>query len=155
MLSAELNTKDLENKLKIFASGLGNVYEELIKAVGEEMASKVKSNAMSAFTNRTGRLFNSIKFITNKDIAALTTKKNLNKGNVYYAKFIEYGADIKPKRKEYLTFKVDGHWIKVKSVKTKPRPFMIPVWEEYFGNNGKGYHSLAEQLEKKMNEELE
>jgi len=110
---------------------------------------------MSAFSNRTGKLFNSIKFIINKDIAALTTKKNLLKGNIYYSKFVEYGADIKPKRKEYLTFKVDGHWVKVKSVKTKPRPFMRPVWDEYFGgDSSKGYEAIANALERKMESEL-
>ena len=154
MLSAELSTKDFENKLSIFTSSLGNIFENLLKAVGEEMANNAKNKAVSAFTNRTGKLFNSIKFIVNKDLAALTTKKNLNKGNIYYAKFIEYGADIKPKNKEYLTFKVNGQWVKVKNVKTRPRPFMIPTWDEYFGTNGKGYQSLAEQLENKMNEEL-
>lgn len=154
MLSVELRTKDLENKLGIFASGLGNIYNQLISEVGNEMTSKVKANAASAFNNRTGRLFNSIKFIINKDIAALTTRKSLKKPNIYYAKFVEFGADIKAKKSEYLIFKINGEWKKVKSVKIKPHPFFQPVREEYFSENGKLYRTLQETLMNKINKEF-
>ena len=155
MLSADLNSKQFEERLRIFSSGLGNIYNELIKSVGEEMTAKARSNAMGAFTSRTGKLLNSIKFLVNKDVAALTTRKNLTKGGVYYAKMVEYGADIKPKRKEYLKFKIDGEWKSVKSVKTRARPFFTPVREEYFnGEEGKIYKAVAAALEKRMNEEL-
>ena len=154
MIQAELNSKQLEERLRVFASGLGDSYNELIKSVGEEMTSKARSNAMSAFTSRSGSLLNSIKFIVNKDISALTTRKNLTKGGVYYAKMVEYGANITAKRKEYLTFKIDGEWKKVKSVRVMARPFFMQVREEYLTDDGKVYKSLADALNKKIEEEL-
>jgi hypothetical protein len=157
MLTAELNTKQFEERLRIFSSGLGNIYNELIKTVGEEMTAKARSNAIGAFSSRTGNLFNSIKFLVNKDVAALTTMKSLRGGKnqgVKYAKMVEYGTNIKPKKKEYLMFKIDGEWKKVKSVSCRPRPYFNPIREEYFTDDGKVFKSLAEALRQKMNEEL-
>lgn len=154
MIHAELNSKQLEERLRIFASGLGDSYNELLKKVGEEMTEKARSNAQSAFTSRSGRLLNAIKFLVNKDLAALTTKKSLNTGGIKYAKMVEYGTSIKPKNKEYLMFKIDGEWKKVKSASSRARPFFKQIREEYFGDTGKIYTSMAEALRQKMNEDL-
>jgi hypothetical protein len=68
---------------------------------------------------------------------------------------VEHGAFIEAKNKEYLTFKINGEWKKVKSVRTMPHPFAKPVWENYFGSDSsKGYTELANALLEKMNEEL-
>jgi hypothetical protein len=153
-LSATLDTKNLENKLRIFSSGLGDIFTELLKPVGEEMASAARSRA--SFQNRTGKLFNSINFILDKknNSGALTTRKSLGKSNAFYANFVESGINIQAKKSEYLTFKIDGQWKKVKSVQTKPRPFMKDIYYDYFGTGGKGYEALADQLIKKLNEEI-
>ena len=156
MIDAQLNSKDFENKLHIFSSGLGDIYNELLSAVGQEMSSDAKSRASTAFNNRTGKLGNSINFILKNNQGLLTTRKSLNKSNIWYAKFIEYGANINTKKKDYLIFKINGEWKKVKSVRVRPRPFMIPVWNEYWeGDSAKGFKALANALERKMNEEFE
>jgi hypothetical protein len=153
-LNASIDTKQFEDKLKIFSSGLGNIFNELLNEVGHEMTTEAKSNAPV----RTGKLQKGINFIFDKkdNLGALTTRKNISKSNVWYSNIVEHGANIKPKNKEYLMFKINGEWKKVKSVNVRPRPFMKPVWEDYFGSNSsKGYTALANALEKKMNEELQ
>jgi hypothetical protein len=154
---SELNSKHFENKLTAFSSGLGNIAKELLQTVGDEMAAKARSKAATSFHNRSGKLLHSINFIAfDEKTGALTTKKNLNKANIYYARFVEKGAEIKPKKGKYLTFKIDGEWKKVESVKIKPRPFMTPTFDEYWnGPNAKGYIAMADALEKKMNEYLD
>jgi hypothetical protein len=150
---ADFDSKNFENKLKIFSSSLGGIFKELMKSVGEEMVEDTK--ARTTFTNRTGKLFNAINFIPTDNGGVLTTRKNLNKPNVYYARFVEGGADIKAKKGKYLTFKINGEWKKVPSVKTRARPFMEPVFKSYFENeNDKGYKELAIALQKKMEEYL-
>jgi hypothetical protein len=150
---ADLDSKRFEEQLKIFSSSLGGIFKELMKSVGEEMVADTKARTL--FTNRTGKLFNAINFIPTDNGGVLTTRKNLNKSNVYYARFVERGADIKAKKGKYLTFKINGEWKKVPSVRVRPRPFMEPVFEEYFGSDsGKGYKALADALQKKMNEFL-
>jgi hypothetical protein len=150
---AELESKTFENKLKIFASSLGGIFKELMATVGNEMVAETKSR--TSFTNRTGKLFNSINFISTNDGGVLTTRKTLNKSNVWYARMVEKYRDIKPKKGKYLTFKINGEWKKVPSVNVRGRPFMTPVFNEYWeGTNSKGYKALADVLQKKMGEYL-
>lgn len=150
---ADLDSKNFESKLRLFSSGLGGIFKELMAAVGKEMVAETKSR--TTFTNRTGKLFNSINFIPTDTGGVLTTKKNLNKSNVFYSRIVEKDRDIKPKKGKYLTFKINGEWKKVSSVHVRGRPFMTPVFEEYWENqNAKGYKVLSDALQKKMNEYL-
>jgi hypothetical protein len=148
--SVDINSKSFENKLKLFSSSLGGIFKELMASVGQEMVAETKSR--TTFTNRTGRLFNSINFIPTETGGVLTTRKTLNKSNVWYARMVEKDRYIKPKKAKYLTFKINGEWKKVSSVHVRGRPFMTPVYNEYFGNgnNAKGYKALADALQKKM-----
>jgi hypothetical protein len=151
--NASIDTRQLEDKLKIFSSGLGNIFQDLLKEVGQEMSTEAKAKAPI----HTGRLQRGINFIFDKknNLGALTTQKNLNKSNVWYARIVEKSRNIQPKNKEYLTFKINGEWKKVKTVNVKGQPYITPVWEDYFGGtSSKGYTALAAALEKKMNEEL-
>jgi hypothetical protein len=154
IFKSNFDSRNFESKLKIFASSLGGIFKELMKEVGNEMVSETKSR--TSFTNRTGKLFNSINFISTDTDGILTTRKTLNKPNVFYARFVESERNIKPKKAKYLTFKINGEWKKVSSVHIRARQFMTPVYKEYFENeNGKGYQSLASALKKKMEEYLE
>jgi hypothetical protein len=147
--SADINLKAFENKLKIFSSSLGNIFKELMETVGKEMVAETKSRA--TFTNRTGRLFNAINFISTNTGGVLTTRKTLNKSNVWYARMVEKDRNIKPKKGKYLTFKINGEWKKVSSVHVRGRPFMTPIFNDYWeGPNAKGYKALADALSKKM-----
>jgi hypothetical protein len=150
--SADLNSKNFENKLRIFSSSLGGIFKELMKSVGEKMVSEAKGLAPS----RTGRLRNNINFLINNDTEfVFTTRKSLNKSNVWYARMVEKNRTIKPKKAKYLTFKINGEWKKVSSVNVRGQPFMTPVYESFFGNeNDKGYQELARALQKKMEEYL-
>jgi hypothetical protein len=151
-LTVKLQTKDFSNKLKIFASSLGGILKELMAPVGKDMVSEAKSRA--GFTNRTGKLFNSINFIPTDNGGIFTTRKSLNKANVWYARMVENDRNIKPKKAKYLTFKINGQWKKVSSVQVRGRPFMTPVYNEYFGEGSKGYQLLSEALKRKIEDYL-
>jgi hypothetical protein len=156
MINAIIETNDLEKKLGVLSSGLGNIFNELLKDVGKEMSDEARSRASGAFSNRTGKLKSNINFILTKDnILALTTRKSLNKSNIWYAKFVEFGAKKKKKNKKYLTFKINGEWKKVESVRIRPRPFMYPTFEDYWGSNSsKGMQKLQEALLNRIEKEL-
>jgi hypothetical protein len=146
---ADLDSKNFENQLKIFSSSLGGIFKELMAEVGKEMVADTKARV--TFQNRTGKLFNAINFISTDNGGILTTRKNLNKSNVRYARYVESERYIKAKKGKYITFKIDGQWKKVESVRIKARPFMKPTFEEFWeGNNGKGYKALQDALQKKM-----
>ena len=149
---ADLDSKNLENKLRIFSSSLGGIFKELMKAVGEKMTQESKALAPV----RTGKLRDNINFIINNDEFVLTTKKSLKKSNVWYSRMVEKDRTIKPKKAKYLTFKINGEWKKVSSFNVKGKPYMTPVYNEYWeGSNAKGYQELAIALEKKLKEYIE
>jgi hypothetical protein len=150
---AEISSKKLESELRLFSSSLGGIFKELMAEVGKDMVADARSRA--TFHNRTGKLFNSINFIATDDGGILTTRKSLKKSNVWYARFVEGGADIKAKKGKYLTFKINDKWVKVPSVKIRPKPFMVPVYDEYWeGANSKGYVALKDALSRKLEEYL-
>jgi hypothetical protein len=171
---AKINSIRFENGLRSFAAMLLGTEElrELMEPIGKDMVSEAKSRA--TFTNRTGNLFRQIKFIPTKTGGVFTTRESLEtkgaskKGSTlrgaYYARMLEKGADIKatgrkPRKnkgdEKYLIFKINGEWKKVPSVRTRPRPFMTPVFDEYWaGPNAKGYKALADALLKRANEHL-
>jgi hypothetical protein len=146
---------DFAKELKTFASIFPNTVKELIKPIGKAMVTEARGRA--AFTSRTGNLLRHIKFIPTDKGGLLTTRDSLKKyrSDAYYSLFIEKGANIKPKNKKYLTFKINGEWKKVSAARIRPRPFMGPVFDEYWeGENSKGYKEFADALQKKMKEYL-
>jgi hypothetical protein len=157
IFDAGLRSKEFEGKLRIFSSSLGGIFKELMAATGREMVAEARSRAGAAFTSRTGNLLRHIKFIVTDTGGVLTTRDSLKKykSSAYYSLFVEKGANIKPRNKKYLRFKINGEWKRVESVKLKPRPFMGPVFDEYWdGEHSKGYRALADALRRKLNEEL-
>lgn len=152
MINAILDTRGFEDKLRVFSSGLGNIYKELLNKVGEKMTAEAKANA----PRNTGKLANSINFIFfDENSAALTTRKRINKSNVWYSNIVEFNRTITAKKSDYLMFKINGEWKKVKSVNVRERQFARPIWNNYFGSeSSKGYQELANALMQKMEQEL-
>lgn len=64
-------------------------------------------------------------------------KKVIVGTNVIYAPIHEFGGEIRPKSKPYLTFKIGGQWVRVKSVKIKPKPYMTPAFERLIDGDAK------------------
>ena len=64
----------------------------------------------------TGSLRNSIKTRITSSYAIVSTNK-------IYAKIQQFGGTIKPVRKKYLAFKINGQWRKSKEVTIHPRPY--------------------------------
>jgi hypothetical protein len=152
---ADLNSKQFEYRLRLFAANMGVAFRELMKTIGGEMAAKARGRAASAFTSRTGNLLRHIKFFPSKSGGIFTTRDDpdVYKSDAYYSLFVEKGAGIKLKKKKYLVFKINGEWKKVQSARLRPRPFMGPVFDEYWkGPGAKGIQAVKAALEKEAGE---
>jgi hypothetical protein len=168
---ANINSNRFENNLRLFAAMLIGTEQlkEFMTPIGQDMVAEARSRV----PQKTGNLFKHIKFIPTDTGGALTTRNSLAKSykarGVKYAAPVESGADIKATGKrrnhgerkqiqnnlKYLVFKIDGEWKKVPSVQTRPRPFLRPVFEEFwFGPNPRGYKALSDALIKKADEAL-
>jgi phage gpG-like protein len=68
--------------------------------------------------------------------------------NLVYATTIEYGNVIKPRRGEYLTFKVGGQWVKLKQAIIPEYPFLRPAIENNLRRFG---DIIGREIEKEVN----
>jgi len=126
MIDVAFDAEKLENKLKIFSAGLGSFYASLMRGVGDKIADEARARAPV----NTGQLRDSIGFLMRGRFAALTTRERFGKNTLPYA------------------------WA-VHNNRTNPQPFALPVWRSYWsGKNAKGYRELANELQRKMREEL-
>ena len=152
MIDALFDSKNLENKLKLFSSGLGSFYASVMRDVGDRMAGEARNRA----PNDSGKLRDSISFLMRGRTSALSTREQFGSDSVRYAWAVERGAFVRPKDgNEYMTFKINGQWVRLRSFRTKARPFMTPVFNSYWrGGNAKGYREMADALQRRMREEL-
>ena len=165
MISISFDSQIFEARLKRLADNIPFILPDLLKVVGEKM----KQEAQAIAPVNTGKLRNNIRFLidNSKSVYALTTSKKLGNSNIWYSNIREHGASInftgkskgfknnQNRNGDYLMFKINGEWKKVKSVRTPAQPFMKPVFEEYFGSNAsKGYTEIANALAEIMEKEL-
>jgi len=122
--------------------------------VGQTAAETARRYATTAFSSRTGRLWDAIEFL--RYDGALTTRRRLGSANVWYANPLESGSQVRARRKKYLMFKINGEWKKVKKTNPRPpRPFMHPVFDKYFGGDrSTGYRELSAALLGRIEEEV-
>jgi hypothetical protein len=152
-----IDDKHFENRLRVLF-GVGTLFKEAMMEVGNDMAAESRSRAGGAFKSRSGKLLRAIKFIPTEGGGVLTTKTSLtnNKAKTFYASFIEHGTIIRERGNKVFRFKINGQWRKItpNAGRITPRPFMGPVYDEYFGGeNAKGYQLLAMALKKRMEQE--
>ena len=155
------DSKGFENNLLVFSAGLGGFFDELLSKVGDRMTAEARRRA----PRRSGALQNSINFsrMMCGGKWGMTTKENWNR-NIRYAWGRERGSYIRPKRRPFIRFVTADGWRTIAKhggqsgitgVRTPASNFMVPVFNKYWrGKNADGYRALAEELNKKMGEEL-
>ena len=131
---------------------MNDLMEPAMDSIGEQMVAMAKALAPV----KTGKLQSAIKYLKdNSGTGYLTTKETLGKrANVFYSLFVETGVNVSAKKKDYLRFKLGGEWRQMKSISTKPHPFMRPAYKEFYGQDGKAYKILSDELEKLVNEQV-
>jgi phage gpG-like protein len=125
-ISIKIDTKDIENILPNFKSGiLKGMKQSMLYAEG---ASKKRFGTQGNLQVRTGRLRNSIVGEAHQEdndtyVGSIGT-------SVIYGPIHETGGVIRAKNGPYLKFRVDGHWVSKKEVTIPARPFLRPAITE-------------------------
>lgn len=136
MLNARIDF-DIDNVsplLDEYNSQIKNVAKRLMQSVNKVAKDELKKEAKSrgyhnSKKNKNGKntgFGRNLISYENKDFSA----KVLLKSNAYYYRFIESGANIKAKNKQFLTFKINNKWVKVKSVVIPAKPFFKEIVNE-------------------------
>jgi len=118
----------LARKFKDASQRVPSVIKDKMRTVLFGLEGKIKDKLSNKVLKvRTGRYRSSI---TSKIEGAGSDITGKVGTNVVYAPVHEYGATIAPKRRKYLTFQVEGHWVSVKAVKIPKRPIWEPTLKE-------------------------
>lgn len=112
IIKKQLNEVGLEKNIN-------RIQKTILRRLGSKSRTKVRQSLRSNFKRRTGSLSKSIGYkITRNNTAIISPKdgKNMMKANV-----LEKGAFIRPKKGNYLTFQINGKWIRKRSITIEGR----------------------------------
>lgn len=149
-LEVEFDDTPLRNVTENFNAIVNTAFRDFsngIVARGKEWISPDKSG----LHNRTGALRDSIRlqrFVQYAPNSGASATIIAGSSRVPYAAVHEYGTIIRPTRAPYLTFKVNGRWVRVSQVRIPARPYLKPAYEEILPE-------FDTYLQKAMNEILE
>ncbi len=124
MLTIDIKLEGLEEIKKLpkeWTSGLAKGFRQAMIFV--EGKAKKRFGTAGNIKARTGHYRRSISTSVKKVPGGMV---GTLAGNVVYAAPHEYGATIFPKKGEYLTFPIDGRWVRVKRVVIPKRPLLTP-----------------------------
>jgi hypothetical protein len=156
-LSVDLEFKEFKKLIEQFKYEMPKISKKMMTAVFSEM----RKDARALAPRNTGRLKRAINYYAFDDWSGRLTTWNKGKDGPaknygFYASFQEKGAEIFPRKKKYLTFKINNEWKKVPSVRLSKRPFMEPAFDKYFGGGGGlGLKLMNKKLQEEMNRILE
>ena len=129
----QINEKEVIEKLKGTQLKVSQTLFKMQTAVNRVVIKKAKQNFSARFSTKPQneyvlkgelkKISANFKTMKNPRVKGATQIKNLS----YYAKFLEFSAEIHAKKNKYLVFKIDGEWKKVKSVSLPARPFLGPA----------------------------
>lgn len=163
-LSIKAECKDAIKTLEKLQYNTKYIQRKILSGVGTQAKNQVKRQYNTLLHKRSGNLYKSINRKVNKKGDTVSITANVVAGNnatvvvdngrkgrgktlvkqARYGYILAYGSHIKAKNKEYLTFKVNGKWVKKKEVFVKERNYMKPPVERYLGSSD--YKATVERI---------
>lgn len=152
----ELDYKALKKELSEFDSKMPGVARRLMRAVNREVKKAVKKEARSrgylAHKNMewgdAGYTKNIFTY-ANKDY----TGKIMMGKNAFQYKFLEYGANVRPKNGDFLTFKIGDQFYKSKGFTLPANPLIYPIANGYWGTS-KASAIMEAEMQKIMDKQF-
>lgn len=136
----KVDSQEVIEKLKGTTLRVDQTIFKMQTAVNRLAIKKAKQNFTSRFSTKPQnkyvlqgdlkKLSTNFKTMKNPNVKGGTQIKNLS----YYAKFLEFSAEIHAKKGKYLTFKINGEWKKVESVSLPAKPFLGPAVKEVWNS---------------------
>lgn len=127
------------------------VTRAILSGVGTTSKNKAKRAYKSMLGMRTGNLYRSIKRKVTKDGKhVVISSEALSLNNKLYGYALAKGSTITAKNGEYLTFKVNDQWVKVKSVKLPEKDFISDPIKKYIDSP-----AYERQIDKILDKQLE
>lgn len=152
---------DVDECLRFF-DGLGKSEKTVTKAIMTQVGIGGKKSAKKTYPaivhKRTGKLFKSIKYKVNKNGQNVIFSANADSGKktskdgrlARYGYMLASGYSITAKDPhKYLTFNINGKWVKKKSVTVAPRDFIEAPIDRYM-ESGELRNSIDKAFDKQL-----
>ena len=142
---------DLNESLR-FLHGFEKEYPKIrrrvLAGVGQSSANRAKKAYRGMLNKQSGNLYKSIKKgVIKSGKAVIISPKARGSNQVFYGYALAKGSLIEAKKKKYLTFQVEGKWVKKKSVKLSEHDFIEGPVMKYIGSQD--YYNQIDKLIKK------
>ena len=151
-LNVEVDSKNLIKQLENFNKQVPNVAQRLMKSVNAEVKRKIKQEAKSrGYKGKKSQSWgdsgytHNLKSYQNKDFSA----KIMMAKPAFYYRFIEYGANVRPKNGKFLAFKIGKKWVRSKGFTYPAKPLIYPIANSIWGTN-KASQIMEQQLQKEL-----
>lgn len=147
----------VEELLKNLGKQGKSISRYVLRNIGRITKNKIKKSYNIYLHKQSGDLYKSIKSYQSKRALYNVISANAtdDKSKVRYAYVLASGSTIQAKNKKYLTFNVNGKWVKKKSVKIPANDFMETPATKYLKSTqmkqdmDKYLQKKLDQLEKK------
>lgn len=148
---------DLDEAMKLF-DGLEKespkIRRRLLAGIGTTVKNKAKREYKALLKQKSGNLYKSLKRrVIKSGKAVVVDAKARAKNQVFYGYALAEGSTITAKSQKYLTFQVDGKWVKKESVKLPENDYISKPAERYLGSAE--YRQQIDRLVQKEIDKLE
>lgn len=126
MLSVETDIKEALDMLEGLGGKRSTVMRHLLSGIGTSAKNEAKKAYRSfGLHKRSGTLYKSFtRKVFRSGKAVMVSAKARSKDNVFYGYALAKGSLVRPKNGGWLTFQIDGKWVRTRSVKLPPRDFV-------------------------------
>lgn len=145
-ITIEFDTSSLINDLdKVDKRIRGQVAVKAVDAGGHQIMNYARINIRNKLNKQpTGALANSIDVVSKQDGSGAVAVVAPHR---VYARIHEFGGTIFPRRAKFLTFRVDGHFVRARKVTIPARPYLKPAVTEHEG-------AIISAMQNEINKEL-
>lgn len=115
---------DLDEVMRFLNSLEGNkdkMRRRILSGIGTATKNYVKKQYRGYLKKNTGMLYKSLSSRVIRSGKAVIISPTAEKNKVRYGYVLAKGTTIRPRHSEYLTFQIDGKWIRKHSVIIQPR----------------------------------
>jgi phage gpG-like protein len=130
ILDIRADITEVHEALKQVDINLKHINKKILTALTIKMKNAVSKKIYTVLKKKDGQLKKSIYKWSKSDTAA-----SVGSMMQRIAQTHEYGKKILPKKKKYLSFKVDDVWIRTKEVNIPARPFFFATVDTFIGSS--------------------
>lgn len=133
-ISIETDLNDAMELLEGLYKNSDKMRASLLGQIGTKAKNKAKKSYRNVLHKRSGYLYKSIRRYMYRNKKAVVITAHNKDDKVRYGFVLAHGTTIEAKNSEYLTFQVEGKWVRKHSVRIEARDFIEGPVDRYLAS---------------------